>query len=139
MTTVIECFEQNASLQQIENLKIKILRFYTALKAITLPETGPRGHGVAFITHFIMQSRTYNNIYTTVLQKGSDILRTVIMCIGAITPRTHVDTFASIFVALNKNFPSEYIVWMQVLEMPQYPTHLISDKEKEHFAKALIK
>ncbi|XP_037040753.1 importin-13 [Bradysia coprophila] len=110
-----------------------------ALKAITLPETGPRGHGVAFITHFIMQSRTYNNIYTTVLQKGSDILRTVIMCIGAITPRTHVDTFASIFVALNKNFPSEYIVWMQVLEIPQYPTNLISDKEKEHFAKALIK
>lgn len=86
-----------------------------------------------------MQSRAFNNIYTTVLQKGSDILRTVIMCIGAITPRTHVDSFASIFVALNKNFPAEYIVWMQVLEMPQYPTHLISDKEKEHFAKALIK
>lgn len=118
---------------------LKRIYFHTALKAITLPETGPRGHGVAFITHFIMQSRTYNNIYSTVLQKGSDILRTVIMCIGSITPRTHVDTFASIFVALNKNFPSEYIVWMQVLEMPQYPTHLISDKEKEHFAKALIK
>lgn len=117
----------------------KATNLFAALKAITLPETGPRGYGVAFITHFIMQSRTYNNIYSTVIQKGPDILRTVIMCIGAITPRTHVDTFASIFVALNKNFPAEYIIWMQVLEMPQYPTHLISDKEKEHFAKALIK
>ncbi|KAJ6635779.1 Importin-13 [Pseudolycoriella hygida] len=110
-----------------------------ALKAITLPETGPRNYGVSFITHFLTQPHTYNNIYTTVLHKGADIVREVIMCIGVITPRTHVDTFASIFVALNKNFPSEYIVWLQVLQTPQYPTHLISDKEKEFFAKSLIK
>lgn len=115
------------------------MRVFSAQKSITLPENGPIKSGVLFLNHFIMQSRSYPIMTTTILEKGEDIIRTTLVCIGAITPRTQVDVFADILLSLNKKYPSEFIVWMKMLQQTNFPTSLVTQNDKEMFAKAVIK
>lgn len=106
---------------------------------MTLPEIGSVKNSISFLTHFIMQSRTYPAMTTSVLEKGEEIIRTTLLCIGCVTPRTQVDIFADIFVAMNKKYPAELIVWMKILEVPQFPSNLVNNQEKEYFMKSVIK
>lgn len=76
---------------------------------------------------------------TTVHGKGEEIIRTTLLCIGCVTQRTQVDNFADIFVAMNKKYPAELIVWMKILELPQFPSNLVNNQEKESFMKSVIR
>lgn len=75
----------------------------------------------------------------TILFKGEEIVRTVIFCISGITPRVNVDVFGDIFIALNSKYPSEFVVWMKILEAPGFPTHYIGHEEKITFMKLIIR
>lgn len=86
-----------------------------------------------------MQSRNYPTMTTTVHEKGEEIIHTTLLCIGCITPRTQVDIFADIFVAMNKKYPAELIVWMKILELQQFPSNLVNNQEKESFMKSIIR
>lgn len=61
------------------------------------------------------------------------------MCIAVYSQRTHVDTFADIFVALNKKYPAEMIAWLKVLEVNEFPTNTVTAAEKDRFMKAIIR
>lgn len=109
------------------------------MKAITMPEMGSVKNAMAFLAHFIMQSRNFPSMTATVLEKGEELIKTTLLCIGVLTPRTQVDIYGDIFIAINKKYPSELIIWMKILETPQFPTNLISEQEKEQFMKNVIR
>lgn len=114
------------------------LIFY-ALKAMTLPENGPIRTSVQFLSHFILQSRNYPTMTQAVLDAGEDIIRTVVMCVGCVTPRAQVDKFADIFLSVNKKYPSELVAWLKVLTAPNFPTPLVNDSDKSAFMTQIIK
>ncbi|GAB0088696.1 Importin-13 [Sergentomyia squamirostris] len=116
---------------------VKLIHF--ALKAIVLPESGPVKYGTQFLSHFIMQSRQFPNMNTTVIERGGQIIQTTLMCIGSLTPRTQVEVFADIFLSINKKYPQELIVWMKILATPQFPTTCVSDSEKNAFMNTIIR
>lgn len=74
-----------------------------------------------------------------VLMKGEEIVKIVVLCISGITPRVNVDVFGDVFIALNSKYPSEFIVWMKILEVPNFPTTYINHTEKINFMKAIIR
>lgn len=74
-----------------------------------------------------------------ILMKGEEIIRTVLLCIAGITPRVNVDVFGDVFIALNAKYPSEFIVWMKILETPSFPTNYIGHEEKVTFMKNIIR
>lgn len=74
-----------------------------------------------------------------VLMKGEEIVKIVVLCISGITPRVNVDVFGDVFIALNSKYPSEFIVWMKILEAPNFPTTYINPNEKVNFMKSIIR
>jgi hypothetical protein len=75
----------------------------------------------------------------TVLLKGEDIIRTSLLCIAGAIPRINVDVFGDVFIALNSKYPSEFCMWMKILESPSFPTTYIGQEEKINFMKLIIK
>lgn len=75
----------------------------------------------------------------TILMKGEEIIRTVLLCIAGITPRVNVDVFGDVFISLNVKYPAEFIVWMKILETPTFPSNYIGHEEKVLFMKNIIK
>lgn len=121
-------------------VRFKIIsRLSSALRTFVLPEVCAVKHAVVFMSHFILQSRAYDSMKDVVLQKGIDIIRTVLTCIGVLTARTCVDIFADIFIAFNKKYPAELVSWMKMLEMTAFPTTLVTNAEKEQFMKKIIR
>lgn len=111
----------------------------TAMKAMTMPEVGPIKNAIAFIVHFTIQSRNYPNMTTAMLEMGEEVVHTTLLCIGGYTLRNHVDLFADIFVAFNKKYPAELVVWLKLLEVPDFPTSFVSAAEKDIFMKAILR
>ena len=115
------------------------LIFY-ALKAMTLPENGPIRTSVQFLSHFIMQSRNFESMTKAVLEAGEQIVRTVMLCVGCVTPRQQVDKFADVFMALNKKYTSELVAWLKtVMMVSNFPSHLVDDAEKSRFITQIIR
>uniref|UniRef100_A0A1B0D1Y7 Uncharacterized protein n=1 Tax=Phlebotomus papatasi TaxID=29031 RepID=A0A1B0D1Y7_PHLPP len=64
---------------------------YFALKALVLPESGPVKYGTQFLSHFIMQSRQFPNMTTTVIERGGQIIQTTLLCIAiSMAGHTHL-------------------------------------------------
>lgn len=104
-----------------------------------LPETGPVKYSISFVSHFILQSRSYDNMTKSILRNGQEIITNIILCIATYTPRTHIDSFSEIFVAINKKYPSELALWIKVLTVPDFPNRTVTVKEKEFFIKGVIR
>lgn len=115
------------------------LSHHSALKGITLPETGVIKKSASFIASFVKESRNNVNMTNMILMKGEEIIRTVLLCIAGITPRVNVDVFGDVFIALNVKYPAEFIVWMKILEIPSFPSNYIGHEEKIMFMKNIIK
>ncbi|KAG5682378.1 hypothetical protein PVAND_011734 [Polypedilum vanderplanki] len=116
---------------------IKMMNY--ALKGVTLPETGAIKKSASFIATFVKESRNHINMTNTVLLKGEDIIKTSLMCIAGAIPRVNVDVFGDIFISLNTKYPSEFIIWMKILETPNFPTTYINPEEKINFMRSIIR
>ncbi|KAH8295021.1 hypothetical protein KR018_005942 [Drosophila ironensis] len=113
---------------------------YYAQRCMTLPESGAIRTSIQFMTHFLMQSRNYPHVQEVILSTGEQTLITVMTCIGYLTPRSQVDKFADIFLAMNKKYPAEMVVWLKtIMATPNFPTELISDAEKTRYTSLIIK
>lgn len=110
-----------------------------SLKSMTLPESGPIRCSVQFLTNFITQSRKYPTMTQTIYESGENIIKTVILCVGFITPRQQVDKFADIFLAINKKYPAELASWIKVLATPMFPTELVDENDKTKFMQQVIR
>jgi hypothetical protein len=112
----------------------------SALKGMTLPETGPVKKTAMFMTSFVKESRNNVNMTSAVLEKGEEIIKTILLCVAGFTPRNNIDVFADIFIAFNGKYPSEFVVWMKLLEtMPNFPTPYISQIDKTNFMRGIIR
>lgn len=106
---------------------------------MTLPETGPVKKTTMFMASFVKESR--NNVHMTnaILEKGEEIIKTILLCVAGFTPRNNIDVFADIFIALNSKYPSEFVVWMKLLETPNFPTPYIHENDKLNFMRGIIR
>lgn len=73
------------------------------------------------------------------MDRGQEIVKTALICVAVRTPRTHVEAFADIFMALNKKYVTETAAWMKILEVPDFPAPGISETDKEQFLKAILR
>ncbi|XP_034486188.1 importin-13 [Drosophila innubila] len=113
---------------------------YYAQHSMTLPENGPIRAGIQFVTHFVMQSRNHLHMAEVVMANGEQIMHTAMVCVGYMTPRQQVEKFADLFLAINKKYPAEMVVWLKnVMSVPNFPTELISDAEKARYVSLIIK
>lgn len=113
---------------------------YYAQRCMTLPESGAIRTSIQFMTHFLMQSRNHPHITEVILATGEQTLYTVMTCVGYLTPRSQVDKFADVFLAMNKKYPAEMAIWLKtVMATPNFPTELISDAEKTRYTTLIIK
>ncbi|KAH8382844.1 hypothetical protein KR009_005580 [Drosophila setifemur] len=113
---------------------------YYAQRCMTLPESGAIRASIQFMTHFIIHSRNHEHITEVILNTGEQTMTTVMTCIGYLTPRSQVDKFADIFLALNKKYPAEMAVWLKtVMATPNFPTALLNDAEKKRYTTLIIK
>lgn len=110
-----------------------------ASKILVLPETSVSKHSVMFLQHFIMQSRNYPNATNAILKNGEGLIQNILLCIAALTPRTHVEVFADIFVALNKKYPAEMVAWLKMLDISEFPVPAISINDKREFRTSIIR
>lgn len=109
------------------------------MAAVTMPENGPVKQSTLFLAHFILQSRNFPPMTQAILELGEQIVSGTIMCVAVISPRQQVELFADIFLSLNKKYPAEFVVWMKVLQLPEFPTPEISPEVKKVFMDAVIK
>ncbi|XP_016949181.1 importin-13 [Drosophila biarmipes] len=115
------------------------LVFY-AQRGMTLPESGAIRNSIQFLAHFVMQSRNHPHVTEVVLATGEQTLYTAMMCVGYLTPRSQVDKFADILLAMNKKYPAEMAVWMKTLmATPNFPTQLITDADKSRYTALIVK
>ncbi|EDX12495.1 GD20201 [Drosophila simulans] len=115
------------------------LVFY-AQRGMTLPESGAIRNSIQFLTHFVMQSRNHAHVTEVVLATGEQTLYTAMMCVGYLTPRSQVDKFADILLAMNRKYAAEMAVWMKsLMATPNFPTQLITDADKTRYTALIIK
>uniref|UniRef100_A0A182NUZ9 Importin-13 n=1 Tax=Anopheles dirus TaxID=7168 RepID=A0A182NUZ9_9DIPT len=110
-----------------------------ATKCIMLPEMGPMKKSVAFITMFVKESTNHPVMMNVILAQGENIVRSTFLCIGGTALRTQVEIFADIFLALNFRYPTQFIQWMKLLEIQNFPTAYVSASDKEQFMRKVIK
>lgn len=110
-----------------------------ALKAMTLPECGPIRTSVQFLTNFISQSRKYPSMTQIIYERGEEIIKTAVLCVGFVSPRQQVDKFADIFLSINKKYPAELASWIKVLATPMFPTELVDESDKSKFMQQIIR
>lgn len=111
----------------------------SALATLTMPENGPVKQSTLFLTHFIQQSRNYPPMTQATLDQGERIVSASVMCVSVVSPRQQVELFADIFLAFNKKYPAEFVMWMKVLQVPEFPTPEINQAHKKAFMDAVIK
>lgn len=119
--------------------KLILAASFAAVRGLRMPEPSTIKHANQFITHFVLQSRQHEPMQLAVLQCGAVLVQTVIECCGLHTPRTHTELYADVFLALSKTYPEQFVVWMKLLETPDYPSNLITPSEKNVFMKAIVK
>lgn len=110
-----------------------------ALASMAMPENGPVKQSTLFLAHFILQSRNYPPMTQAILDLGEQIIRGTVTCVALIAPRQQVELFADVFLSLNKKYPAEFVMWMKVLQMPDFPAAEISPEHKKAFMDAVIK
>ncbi|EDW13739.1 importin-13 [Drosophila mojavensis] len=113
---------------------------YYAQRAMLLPENGPIRASTQFVTQFVMQSRNHAHMTEVMLASGEQIIQTAMICVGYMTPRQQVEKFADVFLSINKKYPAEMAVWLKnVMSVPNFPTELISEAEKQRYVSLIIK
>lgn len=104
-----------------------------------MPENGPVKQSTLFLTHFILQSRNHPPMTQAILDQGERIVSASCMCVSVVSPRQQVELFADVFLAMNKKYPAEFVMWMKVLQLPDFPTPEIDQTHKKTFMEAVIK
>ena len=110
----------------------------SSLQLMTMQETLVIKSTCFFLSTYIGNAGVYYESGS--LHCGKDILMTTLHCIGVCAPRSLLDNFSDVIFAFNKNLLGQTIAWMkELLSMPNFPTAIPSDKDKDLFQKAVAK
>ena len=112
----------------------------SALQLMTMQETPVIKSTCFFLSTYIGNAGVYELSKTGSLHCGKEILMTTLHCIGVTAPRSLLDNFSDVIFAFNKNLLGQTNAWMkELLIIPNFPTAIPSDKDKELFQKAVAR
>ena len=118
-------------------LHVKVIQ--CALDALSCQETPTVKAATNFFTSYI--GTAAGNQGAEMLDLfGQDLITRLLACIGGLSPRSNVDLFADILLALNRHFISKVAQWLQYsLEKEGFPSQFVTSVQKDNFKKTIIR
>ncbi|XP_073976588.1 importin-13-like protein cdm [Rhodnius prolixus] len=114
--------------------------FKFATVSLLLPESGTIRAAGTFLCSCISQSRDHPMLLAAVQQNGEHLVHTVLRCIGGETPRSGLDIFSDILLALNKKYCDNLARWLNsTLAQENFPTERATPESKAHFTKMILR
>ncbi|XP_066920866.1 importin-13-like [Clytia hemisphaerica] len=111
-----------------------------ALELMTLQETPTIKSTCHFVVTYLGVVSVYDTGKEVFLRCGKDIIGRVLLCIGVTAPRSLLDNYSDVLLAINKNFSTESSVWLNELLLTEnFPTSVPTQQQKELFRKMVIK
>ncbi|KAJ8931893.1 hypothetical protein NQ314_015162 [Rhamnusium bicolor] len=125
-------------LHEIVNATLQMCAQYTIL-CLALPETQTLKSISIFLVHFISQSRETSQA-DVVQSYGESLVLRILMNLGSTAPRSSVDIFSDILLALNKKYCDNLSRWLNsLLAQEGFPSPRISTRQKEAFIKSVLR
>ncbi|CAG9822067.1 unnamed protein product [Phaedon cochleariae] len=113
--------------------------FQCAILCLVLPEIQTLKAVSSFLVHFISQSRDTSQA-EVVQSYGESLVLRILMNLGSTAPRSSVDVFSDIFLALNKKYCDSLSRWLNSLLVQEgFPSPRISSQQKDAFVKSVLK
>ena len=112
----------------------------SAMDSLACQETPTIKSACNFFTAYLIAALDHDKAKQLLENIGQELVRRVLLCIGGHAPRPTTDHFAEVLLALNKYNTTQLAVWLHVLlSQDGFPTALVSQMQKEHFEKAVLR
>ncbi|KAK9501148.1 hypothetical protein O3M35_002242 [Rhynocoris fuscipes] len=114
--------------------------FKLATLSLLFPENSTVKSAATFLCSFITQSREHMILVNAVQENGEHLVHTMIRCIGGETPRSGLDIFSDVFLALNKKYCDYLARWLNsILAQENFPTERATTESKAQFTKMILR
>ena len=131
---------KSASYLLFQNGELHIKVIQCALDALSCQETPTVKAATNFCTTYIGAAAVGNQGTEMLDLFGQDLTTRLLACIGGLSPRSNVDLFADILLALNRHFISKVAQWLQYsLEKEGFPSQFVTSVQKDNFKKTIIR
>ncbi|KAJ3642174.1 hypothetical protein Zmor_024983 [Zophobas morio] len=113
--------------------------FQCAVLCLSLPEAQTLKLCASFLVNFISQSR--DTAQASVVQNyGESLVLRILLNLGSTAPRSSVDIFSDLLLALNKKYCDNLSRWLNtLLAQEDFPSPRISRQQKEHFIRQVLR
>ncbi|KAF2883130.1 hypothetical protein ILUMI_23047 [Ignelater luminosus] len=130
--------KKNSQLIFISGLDCTAL-FECATICLVLPEVPTIKACTSFLVNFITASR--ENGQVGVVQKcGENLVNRILLSLGGTAPRSAADVLSEILLVLNKKYCNNLARWLNTqLILEGFPSPLITQQQKEHFIKLVLR
>uniref|UniRef100_A0A0A9XGA6 Importin-13 n=3 Tax=Lygus hesperus TaxID=30085 RepID=A0A0A9XGA6_LYGHE len=114
--------------------------FNLGVASLTLSESGTVKSAGTMLCTLISQSRDHPALVIIVQTHGEHLVHTLLRCIGSESPRCELDSFADIFLMLNKKYCDNLARWLNtILAHPNFPTEKATSAAKMKFTKDVLR
>ena len=124
------------------NRDLHVKSINIALESLYCQESSTLKAAINFFTSYIAVAANTDakEIAEMLSLFGQDLVYRVLLCIGGVVPRTNIEMFADILIALNRHFGTKASNWFQsALKQEGFPSKLVSSRDKENFQKILLR
>lgn len=106
---------------------------------LSLPEAQTLKLCTSFLVNFISQSR--DTAQANVVQTyGESLVLRILVILGSTAPRSSVDVFSDLLLALNKKYCDNLSRWLNaLLAQEDFPSPRISRQQKETFIRLVLR
>ncbi|RZC40401.1 importin-13, partial [Asbolus verrucosus] len=113
--------------------------FQCAVLCLSLPEAQTLKLCTSFLVNFISQSR--DTAQANVVQNyGESLVLRILLNLGSTAPRSSVDIFSDLLLALNKKYCDNLSRWLNsLLAQEDFPSPRISRQQKENFIRLVLR
>ncbi|XP_050507704.1 importin-13 [Diabrotica virgifera virgifera] len=113
--------------------------FQCAILCLVLPEIQAVKQVSSFLVQFISLSRE-TSLAQVIQAYGESLVLRILMNLGSTAPRTSVDIFSDILLALNKKYCDNLSRWLNsLLAQDGFPSPRITASQKEAFVKSILR
>ncbi|CAH1099739.1 unnamed protein product [Psylliodes chrysocephalus] len=113
--------------------------FQCAILCLVLPEIQALKQVSSFLVQFISQSRE-TSLAQVIQAYGESLVLRILMNLGSTAPRSSVDIFSDILLALNKKYCDNLSRWLNsLLAQEGFPSPRITAPQKEAFIKSILR
>ena len=124
----------------LDNHEMHVNAIQCALRSLGCPETPTVKTTISFFLSYVNASVSHEKAVEMLNLFGQELVANVLACIGGHGPRSNVDLFSDIILALNKNYITQSSRWLQnALDREGYPSKLVTTVQKEYFRKMITR